>query len=85
MTKSRFSRFRVKVGQQCSQQHENRTAHAIIIHRKKERRRERKQDFRRATINLTLRAYLRLAKTNELMHDGGEMTIYNRQRRTEAV
>ena len=38
------------------------------IHKKKERKRERKQDFKRATINIhiSIRAYLGLAKTREL-------------------
>ena len=51
-----------------------------FVERKKERIRERKQDFRRATINthITIRAYLGLSKTRELMHDGGEMTTTGR-------
>ena len=49
------------------------------ICRKKERRRERKQDFRRATIytRITIRHTLDLQK-HELMHDGSEMTTTGR-------
>ena len=45
------------------------------VERKKERRRE-KRGLQKATTNahITIRAYLGLAKTRELMHDGGEMT-----------
>ena len=42
------------------------------IHKKKERKRERKQDFKRATINI--QGLLGTSKTRELMHEGGEMS-----------
>ena len=47
----------------------------IYIHRKKERKGERKLDFRRATFNThNYKGLLGSCKTHELVYDGGEMT-----------